>query len=140
NGLTALVDIPADSARVLGALGIPNPTTEMLGGTTAPASQPSAEALDSAVQATTQPARNRRGPREGTLTFLNNVVENETGTVKMRITVPNADRYFWPGQFVTVRLILTRKENAVLIPTQAQQIGQSGPFVYVVNDQSIAEL
>ncbi|HOJ74214.1 MAG TPA: efflux RND transporter periplasmic adaptor subunit [Phycisphaerae bacterium] len=125
--LKALVDIPADSARVLGALGV------------ATATQP-ADATDDAAMTVTRPAGQWTGPREGTLSFLNNQIERETGTVKMRVTLPNEDRYFWPGQFVNVRLILTRKEQAVLVPATAQQIGQQGPFVYVVNDQNVAEL
>jgi multidrug efflux pump subunit AcrA (membrane-fusion protein) len=46
--------------------------------------------------------------------------------------VPNPDRHFWPGQFVNVRLILATAKGAVLIPNQAAQISQQGPFVYVV--------
>src|SRR5207253_2941563 len=62
------------------------------------------------------------------------------GTVKLRATLPNADRYFWPGQFVNVRLVLTTRKDAVLIPTQAQQVGQQGAYVYVVKSDSTAEL
>jgi len=54
--------------------------------------------------------------------------------------MPNSDRYFWPGQFVNCRLILTTKKDAVLVPVQAQQVGQQGPFVYVVTADSKADL
>jgi membrane fusion protein, multidrug efflux system len=111
-GLKVLVDVPGDSERVATALGAP---------TTAP----------SAVLPSTRPVT---GPREGTLTFLDNTVQQATGTVKLRATVKNGDRYFWPGQFVNVRLVLTTKKDAVLVPTLAQQIGQQGPYVYVVSD------
>lgn len=129
-GLTVLVDIPADSARVLGALGVRPGASSM----TQPASQPETRTTHVAA---TRPAS---GPREGALSFLDNAVQNETGTVRLRATLPNADRYFWPGQFVNVRLVLTRKENAVLIPAQAQQLGQQGPYVYVVNSEKTAML
>jgi multidrug efflux system membrane fusion protein len=86
--------------------------------------------------ATTQPAE----PRTGELQFLDNRVENGSGTVQLRATLPNDDRYFWPGQFVNVRLILRVIPGAVLIPTQAQQVGQQGPFVFVVNANKQAEL
>lgn len=73
-------------------------------------------------------------PREGELTFLDNAVQSGTGTIKLRATLPNQDRAFWPGQFVQVRLILTTKKDAVMVPVIAQQIGQTGPYVYVVKE------
>jgi len=76
-----------------------------------------------AAEATTQPSKGA-GPREGVLTFLDNTVTNGTGTVHVRATIPNDDRYFWPGQFVKVRLVLTTMKDAVLIPSAATQIGQ----------------
>jgi multidrug efflux system membrane fusion protein len=78
--------------------------------------------------------------RAGTLTFLDNAVQAGSGTVSLRATVPNADRHFWPGQFVTVRLILETQKNAVLIPSQATQISQQGPYVFVIKPDDTAEL
>jgi len=78
--------------------------------------------------------------REGTLTFLNNAVQKETGTVKLRAALSNPDRYFWPGQFVKVRLVLSTLKDAVLVPSEAIQISQNGPFVYVFTPDSNAEL
>lgn len=76
----------------------------------------------------------------GELTFLDNAVQNSTGTVNLRATLPNANHHFWPGEFVRVRLVLAVKKAAVLIPNEAAQIGQQGPFVYVVKSDSTAEL
>jgi multidrug efflux system membrane fusion protein len=90
--------------------------------------------------AATQPAVAAAAPRQGKLTFMDNAVNPGTGTVKVRATLSNPDRYFWPGQFVDVRLVLTRIKDAVLVPAEAQQIGQQGPYVYVVNEKGIAEL
>lgn len=78
--------------------------------------------------------------RSGQLTFLDNAVQNGTGTVNLRATIPNADRHFWPGQFVNVRLILATARGAVLIPYQATQISQQGPFVYVIKQDNTADL
>ena len=78
--------------------------------------------------------------RAGNLTFLDSSVQNGSGTVGLRATVPNPDRHFWPGQFVNVRLILSTAKGAVLIPNQATQISQQGPFVYVVKSDNTAEL
>jgi multidrug efflux system membrane fusion protein len=77
---------------------------------------------------------------EGTLTFLDNAVQEGTGTVKLRATLQNADHYFWPGQFVQVRLVLSIIKDAVLVPSQALQTSQNGSFVYVIKEDSTAEL
>ncbi|OLD82348.1 MAG: hypothetical protein AUF67_04565 [Acidobacteria bacterium 13_1_20CM_58_21] len=78
--------------------------------------------------------------RSGRLTFLDNAVQNGTGTVNLRATMSNPDHHFWPGQFVNVRLVLATQKNAVLIPNQATQISQKGPFVYVVKPDGTADI
>jgi len=80
------------------------------------------------------------GARNGTLTFLDTAVQDGTGTVKLRATVPNSDWRFWPGRFVKVRLVLATSKGAVLVPVTATQTSAKGPFVYVVKDDSTAEL
>ncbi len=76
--------------------------------------------------------------REGTLTFLDNAVQQETSTIKLRATLPNPDHYFWPGQFVHVRLVLSIEKGVVLVPSEAVQNSQNGQFVYVVkSDQTV---
>jgi len=79
-------------------------------------------------------------PREGKLTFLDNAVQDGTGTVKLRATIPNSDHHFWPGRFVKARLILSTIRQAVLVPAAAPQLSAKGPFVYVVSEDSTAEL
>ena len=79
-------------------------------------------------------------PRTGDLTFVDNTVQESTGTVKLRATLPNADHHFWPGHFVRVRLILSVQKDAVLIPAARPQASANGPFVYVVKADSTAEL
>jgi len=78
--------------------------------------------------------------RTGIVEFLDNTVQNGTGTVNLRATTPNGDRHFWPGQFVNVRLVLGTDQGAVLIPSEATQISQRGPFVFVVKSDETAEL
>jgi multidrug efflux system membrane fusion protein len=80
-----------------------------------------------------------REPREGNLTFLDSAVDG-SGTVKLRATLKNADRHYWPGQFVNIRLVLNIKKNAVLVPNVATQISQKGPYVYVIKPDQTAEL
>lgn len=78
--------------------------------------------------------------RLGKVEFLDNVVQNSTGTVNLRATVSNPDRHFWPGQFVEVKLVLSTEKGAVLVPSQATQISQQGPYVYVIKQDDSAEL
>ena len=78
--------------------------------------------------------------REGKLTFVDNTVQNATGTVNLRATTANSDHHFWPGQFVNVTLVLSTAKAAVLIPNQATQISQQGSYVYVVKPDGTAEL
>lgn len=78
--------------------------------------------------------------RIGRVEFLDNTVQNGTGTVNLRATMSNPDHHFWPGQFVDVKLVLSTEKSAVLIPNQATQISQRGPFVYVVKSDDTAEL
>ena len=78
--------------------------------------------------------------RAGRVEFLDNSVQNGSGTVNLRATMSNADRHFWPGQFVDVKLVLATEKGAVLIPNQAAQISQQGPFVYIVKPDDTADL
>jgi membrane fusion protein, multidrug efflux system len=72
-------------------------------------------------------------PEIGYLTFVDNTVDNTTGTIKLKATFENADHRLWPGQFSTVLLRLAEEENTTVVPTQAVQTGQSGDIVWVVN-------
>src|SRR6267143_2614984 len=75
----------------------------------------------------------------GQLTFLNNAVENATGTVNLRATIPNEGHRFWPGRFVNIRLVLSTIHGAVLVPAAAPQMSAQGSYVYVVKADSTAE-
>lgn len=77
--------------------------------------------------------------RSGRVEFLDNSVQSGSGTVTLRATVANADHHFWPGQLVNVRLVLATDKAAVLVPSQATQISQQGPFVLVVKSDDTAE-
>lgn len=78
-------------------------------------------------------------PIAGQLTFLDNAVQNETGQVTLRATVPNSDHRFWPGRFVNIRLVLSTIRGAVLVPAAAPQMSAKGSYVFVVKADSTAE-
>jgi multidrug efflux system membrane fusion protein len=75
----------------------------------------------------------------GQLTFVDNAVQNETGQVTLRATLPNPDQRFWPGRFVNVRLVLSTVQSAVLVPATAPQMSANGSYVYVVKPDATAE-
>jgi multidrug efflux system membrane fusion protein len=77
---------------------------------------------------------------KGQLTFIDNSVDPETGTIKLKATFANTDRSLWPGQFVDVTLFLTTEQRAIVVPSVAVQAGQQGPYVFVVDGQSHVEM
>jgi multidrug efflux system membrane fusion protein len=79
-------------------------------------------------------------PITGTLTFIDNQVDVATGTVALKATFPNEEARLWPGQFINVTLTLGVQPNAVVVPSAATQVGQNGPYVFVVKPDSTVEL
>ncbi len=79
-------------------------------------------------------------PYKGTLDFMNNVVDDNTGTIQLRGIVKNPDYNLWSGQFVDVRLILDTIKNATLVPYEAVKIGNKGHYLFVVTDKGTADL
>jgi multidrug efflux system membrane fusion protein len=79
-------------------------------------------------------------PRMGDLYFIDKAVQPGSGTVKVRGVTPNPDRALWPSEFVRVRFILDTLKNATLVPSQAVQVSQSGPFVFVVKPDNTVDL
>lgn len=70
----------------------------------------------------------------GTLDFINNTVNTETGTIALKARFANADRLLWPGAFQAVN-IEAGMQQVVVLPPQAVQNGPEGHFVYLVNPQ-----
>jgi membrane fusion protein, multidrug efflux system len=68
----------------------------------------------------------------GHVTFIDNAVDQTTGTIKLKALFDNTSRELWPGEFVNVSLQLTTEPHAVVAPASAVQTSQNGPYVYVV--------
>jgi multidrug efflux system membrane fusion protein len=79
-------------------------------------------------------------PITGALVFIENQVDVATGTISLKAEFANDDTRLWPGQFVNVTLTLGVQANAVLVPSAAIQIGQNGPYVFVIKQDSTVEL
>lgn len=76
----------------------------------------------------------------GQMSFIDNAIDQTTGTVKLKASFPNQDERLWPGQLVDVRLLLATQTDALVVPASAVQQSQNGPYVYVVDANQQAEM
>ena len=79
-------------------------------------------------------------PEQGRLEFVDNAVDRSTGTIKLKAVFANTERRLWPGQFINVALTLTTQPDAVVIPSEAVQVGQEGQHVFVVQPDKRVEV
>jgi multidrug efflux system membrane fusion protein len=88
------------------------------------------------AQGTLQVSADTRGDEkpldQGTLTLIDNQIDQSTGTIRLKATFPNKSNTLWPGQFVDARLLLRTQHNAVTVPGTAVQRSQDGLYVYIV--------
>jgi len=92
------------------------------------------------VYATLTPQSNPEMVCTGTVDFIENTVDDATGTIALRAVVANPRHALWPGEFMRVRLVYDLLEAATLVPYAAVQQSQKGPFVFVISAQNTAEL
>jgi len=86
------------------------------------------------------PPNEETAPATGRITFVDNQVDQTTGTIRIKATFPNSNRRLWPGQFVNVRVKLTSDPRAIVVPSVAVQAGPDGHYVYVVKDDKTVEM
>jgi RND family efflux transporter MFP subunit len=100
-------------------------------------SQNSLPAIRSALDAKTATVEalipGDRKPAVGQVSMIENSVDASTGMAMVRATMPNEDERLWPGTLVNTELTL-RSEEAVVVPTNAVQVSQTGNFVFVVEN------
>jgi len=78
-------------------------------------------------------------PERGTVTFIDNAVDQTTGTIRLKATFANTERHLWPGQFASVTLTLAVEPDTLVIPAQALQSGPQGTYVFVVKPDTTVE-
>jgi len=78
-------------------------------------------------------------PEQGRLTFVDNAVDRTTGTIRLKGTFLNEENRLWPGQFLDVVVILDTERDATVVPAQAVQMGQEGPYAFIVTPELTAE-
>jgi len=76
----------------------------------------------------------------GRITFIDNSVDQNTGTIRVKGTFPNQDGRLWPGQFVNVVVTLTTDRAAIVVPSVAVQAGQQGSYVFAVKQDQTVEM
>jgi len=84
------------------------------------------------------PARDSASAVHGILSFVDNQVDTTTGTVLLKGRFSNRDGALWPGEYVTVTLVLGVQNDAVVVPSQAVMQGQQGTYLFVVNNDGTA--
>jgi membrane fusion protein, multidrug efflux system len=93
-----------------------------------------------AVSVTTVSRDSRTELDRGTLTLIDNEIDQTTGSAKFKATFSNAHNTLWPGQYVNARVLVRTERNALTLPTTAVQLGPNGPFTYVVKPDSTVEV
>ena len=76
---------------------------------------------------------------EGTLSLIDNQIDQTTGSVRLKATFDNAQNTLWPGQYVDARVLVRTERDALTIPDTAVQLGPAGPFTYVIKRDSTVE-
>ena len=93
------------------------------------------------LQVTVAPSDAGKAPPEtGKLVFIDNAVDQSTGTIKLRAQFDNRDLALWPGQFVNVSLKLYDQSRALVVPALAVQTGPQGEFVFVLKPDATTEV
>ena len=76
---------------------------------------------------------------EGKLTMFDNVIEQATGTIRLKARFDNDNERLWPGEFVNVRVILSTRRGVATVPAQTVQNGPNGNYVYMIKPDDTVE-
>ncbi len=82
---------------------------------------------------------NSQYPHLGTLDYLGNRIDLNTGTLAIRAQVPNPEQQLLPGQHIRVELRNSQATEAVVVPRRAVQTDLEGNYVMVVTEGNVAE-
>jgi multidrug efflux system membrane fusion protein len=97
------------------------------------------QAVRESLAVTAYPSGDTNNPAIGVLTFIDNTVDTNTGTILLKATFSNTNTVLWPGQFVQTSLVLSNLTHATVVPSQAVQTGQDGEFLFVLKDSDTVE-
>ncbi|ODV40770.1 efflux transporter periplasmic adaptor subunit [Cupriavidus sp. UYMMa02A] len=88
------------------------------------------------VQVTAQPNDGSKAPVTGKITFIDNTVDPQYGTIRVKAQFDNDEQRLWPGTYANVSAVVQTLKNALSVPPQAVVTGPEGRFVYVVQPDS----
>jgi multidrug efflux system membrane fusion protein len=76
---------------------------------------------------------------EGKLTLIDNAIDQATGTIHLKARFDNEDERLWPGEFVSLRVILSTRRDVATVPSQTVQDGPDGHYAYVIKPDNTVE-
>ena len=76
---------------------------------------------------------------EGKLTLIDNAIDQSTGTIHLKARFDNEDERLWPGEFVSLRVILSTRRSVTTVPQQTVQAGPNGYYAYVIKPDNTVE-
>jgi membrane fusion protein, multidrug efflux system len=76
---------------------------------------------------------------EGKLTLIDNSIDQTTGTIHLKARFDNLDERLWPGEFVSLRVILKTRPNVATVPAQTVQEGPDGNYAYIIKPDNTVE-
>lgn len=76
---------------------------------------------------------------DGTLTLIDNTIDQSTGTIHLKARFANRDERLWPGEFVNLRVVLMTRPNIATVPSQTVQEGPNGDYVYIIKPDNTVE-
>ena len=76
---------------------------------------------------------------EGKLTLIDNMIDQATGTIHLKARFDNENERLWPGEFVSLRVILSMRRGVATVPQQTVQQGPNGHYAYVIKPDNTVE-
>src|SRR5215467_5381942 len=76
---------------------------------------------------------------EGKLTLIDNMIDQATGTIHLKARFDNEDERLWPGEFVSLRVVLSTRRGVATVPQQTVQQGPNGHYAYVIKPDNTVE-
>ena len=76
---------------------------------------------------------------EGKLTLIDNAIDQATGTIHLKARFDNVDERLWPGEFVSLRVILSTRQDVATVPSQTVQDGPDGHYAYIIKPDNTVE-
>src|SRR6516225_1035658 len=76
---------------------------------------------------------------EGRLTLIDNMIDQSTGTIHLKARFDNEDERLWPGEFVSLRVVLSTRRGVATVPQQTVQQGPNGHYAYVIKPDNTVE-